>query len=267
MKTLVSVIIATKNEEQNLERCLRSIKKQNLQPEIIVVDNFSKDRTVQIARKFTRHVYHVGNERSKQRNFGLKKAKGAYIFFVDADMELQKNVLKESFEKLHNNPKFSGVMIDEEAAGKDLLAKVKMLEKRLTWGEPLIEAPRFFRKKDLIKIGGYDEDLIAGEDWDLAQRTASLGPFIKIASKILHHENKSIWQDIQKKYYYAKHIQKYAQKYPKKFQKQAGIRRFFILFKNPKLIAQNPIEFSALLVLKSIQYFAYSLGIFKTRNK
>ena len=74
---LVSIIIPTLNEEASLEICLKSIKKQTYKNlETIVVDNFSKDRTPEIAKKYTKLVFKKGNERSAQRNFGAKKAKG-----------------------------------------------------------------------------------------------------------------------------------------------------------------------------------------------
>jgi len=55
MGNIVSVIITTKNEEKNIENCLRSIKNQNYpreKIEIIVVDNNSLDKTKEIALKY-----------------------------------------------------------------------------------------------------------------------------------------------------------------------------------------------------------------------
>ncbi|MBA7695274.1 Poly(ribitol-phosphate) beta-N-acetylglucosaminyltransferase TarS [subsurface metagenome] len=78
----VSVIITTKNEEKNIENCLKSIKSQTYPQEkieIVIVDNNSTDSTVKIAKKFTDKVYNKGPERSVQRNFGIEKASGKYI--------------------------------------------------------------------------------------------------------------------------------------------------------------------------------------------
>ena len=74
----ISVVITTKNEQQNIENCLKSIKNQNYPQdkiEIIGVDNSWGDRTKEIARKYTDKVYNFGPERSAQRNFGVEKSK------------------------------------------------------------------------------------------------------------------------------------------------------------------------------------------------
>ena len=83
----VSVIIPTKNETNNIKACLESIRRQTYPYlEIIVVDNNSKDNTKSIALNFTKLVFNKGPERSSQRNFGAKKAKGDFLLFIDADM-------------------------------------------------------------------------------------------------------------------------------------------------------------------------------------
>ena len=256
----ISIIIATKNEQENIERCLKSIKAQSIPAEIIVVDNFSEDNTLQIAKVYTQNVYKSGPERSAQRNFGLKKAHGQYVLFLDADMELSPTLLKECRQKMQKNAKISGIVIDEVAKGRNFLARIKSLEKTLSNKNSQIEAARFFKKSLVLKLGGYDENLISGEDWDLSIRAKTFGRFARIKSKIIHHENMSFWQDIKKKYYYAQNIQKYAKKHPEEFKKQAGYWRFFYLFKKPKIIYKNPNAFLGLILLKSAQYFAYLLA-------
>lgn len=258
--TQVSVIVATKNEEKNIDRCLKSIRNQPTKAEIIVVDNFSNDKTVQIAKEFTSKVYLFGNERSKQRNFGTKKTRGEYLLFLDADMELPPNLLKECLQQFKRNSKISGIIIDEESTGHNFLSRVKSLEKRLTRRETVIEAARFFKKTDLLKMSGFDEDLISGEDWDLSIRMRKLGSLARVKSKIVHHEDKTFWQDVKKKYYYAKNIQKYAKKHPQEFEKQAGYWRFSSLFKKPKIIYDDPTAFLGLVFLKSAQYLAYLIA-------
>lgn len=256
---ILSIIIPTKNEAKNIESCLKSIKKQRLPSEIVVIDNYSKDQTLNIAKKYTNLVFKIGNERSKQRNFGLKKASGKYILFLDADMELGADVLSQCVQKIKNS-RIVGILIDEIPKGQNFLAKIKKLEKKITQGRKEIEAARFFRKNDLDKIGGFDEMLISGEDWDISQRIQELGKLSKIKAKIYHYEDKSIWLDIRKKYYYAKYIGYYSRKHPREFKKQAGFARFSMLFKNPKIIKDQPLEFMGLLFLKSAQYIVYLIA-------
>lgn len=257
---IISVIIPTKNEEVNIGRLLKSLASQSFNKfEVIVVDNYSNDRTLQIAKKYTRKVYRYGPERSAQRNFGLQKAKGKYVLFLDADMQLKKHILKECLEKIKNK-KISGIFIDELSIGKNYLSRVKNLEKKIYSGQKEIEAARFFRTKDVKKIGGYDEQLIAGEDWDLSLRMRRFGKLARIKSKIYHFENQSFWQDIAKKYYYAKNIHKYALKNPSEFASQSGFNRFLILFKKPKIIFRNLPEFLGLIFLKTGQFLAFEIS-------
>ncbi|MDO8610146.1 MAG: glycosyltransferase family 2 protein [bacterium] len=81
---MISAVILAKNEEQNIEKCLESVKWCD---EIIVVDDNSSDSTSEIANKYKAVVYPhpLENNFSTQRNFGLSKAKGDWIFFVDSD--------------------------------------------------------------------------------------------------------------------------------------------------------------------------------------
>lgn len=252
----ISIVIATKNEKANIERCLKSIKKQSIRAHIIVVDNFSQDKTVELAKKYTKFVYQVGPERTKQRNFGLKRAQGKYILFIDADMELESGLLEECLSKMSS--KTSGIIIDEVSVGNTYLAKIKALEKQLYTGHTEIEAARFFNKYDLQAIGGYDENLISGEDWDLHQRIQKRGKLGRVKKHILHHENQSLFEDVAKKYYYAKHIQKYARLHPQSSAAQfSPIKRLSIIFGKPHLLLRHPLETTGLIVLKSLHFSAY----------
>lgn len=255
----ISIIIPTRNEAKNLPRLFASLAKQSFTDfEIILVDNFSADDTLKIASKFTDKFFQKGPERTAQRNFGIGKAAGGYILFLDADMELQPDVLNQCYQLIESNKNMAGVLIDELSVGNSFLTKIKALEKEIYSGRAEIEAARFFRKKDLIKIGGYDENLISGEDWDLSQRMKKLGSFAKISAKIYHHETDSLISDVKKKYYYALYIKKYASKHPNYFAKQAGfLNRFLILFAKPQLILKHPAEFVGLIFLKLVQFLAY----------
>lgn len=82
MPTL-AVIVITLNEERRLGRCLESVRWAD---EIIVVDSFSKDRTVEVARQYTQKVYqheYPGSSRQVQR--GIEYASGDWIMILDAD--------------------------------------------------------------------------------------------------------------------------------------------------------------------------------------
>jgi len=101
---MISAVVLSKNEEKNLEKCLGSIKWCN---EVIVIDDLSCDRTVEIAKRFTQKVFirPLNNDFASQRNFGLEKATGDWILFVDADEEITEKLKEEIISKLKNTQK------------------------------------------------------------------------------------------------------------------------------------------------------------------
>lgn len=107
----ISVCLITKDEEENIERCLRSVK--GIADEIIVVDTGSKDRTVDIAGRYTDKIYfHPWNDSfSEARNHYLKYAKGDWIFQIDADEELVKEDIPRLREALQDRT-IDAVMVE-----------------------------------------------------------------------------------------------------------------------------------------------------------
>src|SRR3989344_6976071 len=91
-----SFIIPTLNEGEYLEECLKSIKSQNFNDyEIIIVDSYSKDNTVKIAKKYGAKVlYESKKGPAVARNTGAKKAKGEILIFPDADVRFEKDFLE-----------------------------------------------------------------------------------------------------------------------------------------------------------------------------
>ncbi|MBN8568531.1 MAG: glycosyltransferase family 2 protein [Ignavibacteria bacterium] len=81
--TKISSVIICKNEERNIEACLKSIQWVD---EIIVVDAESTDRTIEIAKKYTDKVFvrkWIGF--ADQRKFGLEQCSSEWILPMDAD--------------------------------------------------------------------------------------------------------------------------------------------------------------------------------------
>lgn len=233
---LVSVVITTKNEEKNIENCIKSIKTQTYPEdliEIIVVDNNSTDRTKEIARKYTKNVFNKGPERSAQRNFGISKAKGEYILFLDADMSLSEGVIAECVNKFTSSRvnELVGLYIPEKILGDSFWCKVRDFERSFYDGT-VIDAIRFFPKKVWEEVGGFDESLTGPEDWDFDKKVRNLGTTDTIKSKIDHNESDfSIIKYLQGKIYYAKSFDKYIKKWGKNdsdIKKQLGFFYRFI---------------------------------------
>ncbi|MFB5677428.1 glycosyltransferase [Paenibacillus terreus] len=86
---LLSLCMIVKNEEKWLQRCLESVK--DAVDEIIIVDTGSTDRTKEIAAEYGAAVYDYewNDSFADARNFGLDKAKGEWILWLDADEEVE----------------------------------------------------------------------------------------------------------------------------------------------------------------------------------
>ncbi|MEM2119357.1 MAG: glycosyltransferase, partial [Candidatus Bathyarchaeia archaeon] len=206
---LVSVIVPTKNSESTIEKCLTSIVGQSYSSiEVIVVDNFSKDDTVKIAQKFGAKVFLKGPERSAQVNFGVAKASGKYVYRVDSDFVLQPNVVKEAVEACEKHG-FDAVAIHNTSDPRiSFWAKVRKLERDCYKKDKLNSAARFWRKEVFVSIGGFDVKLMAGEDYDLQNSLTKRGYKVGwIEAEEVHiGEPKTLWEIIQKHYYYGKNL-------------------------------------------------------------
>ncbi|MBU1500062.1 glycosyltransferase family 2 protein, partial [Patescibacteria group bacterium] len=93
----ISVIIPSYNSGRTIEPCLQSLIKQSLKPEIIVVDDGSKDNTKTIVQSFSqvKLLTQTHQGPGAARNLGVKKAKGEILVFVDADMEFDQDFLQD----------------------------------------------------------------------------------------------------------------------------------------------------------------------------
>ena len=81
----ISLCMIVKNEEDTLRRCIRSVK--DIADEVIIVDTGSTDKTKEIAKELTDHVYDFEwiDDFSAARNFAYSKATKDYILILDAD--------------------------------------------------------------------------------------------------------------------------------------------------------------------------------------
>jgi glycosyltransferase involved in cell wall biosynthesis len=96
----VSAIVVCRNEEANIERCLRSLRWCS---EIVVVDSFSTDRTVEICRRLTdRVIQRPWRGYRDQKAFAHSQATKEWVFLVDADEEVPSKLREEIQESLQH---------------------------------------------------------------------------------------------------------------------------------------------------------------------
>ena len=214
---LVSVVIPTYDSEKTLAKCLESIRNQTYKNvEIIIVDNFSTDKTTEIARAHGANVIDIEAIRSKARNIGIWKSKGYFILSLDSDMELTKKVIEKCINLICSDAKIGGVVIPERSIGRSFWVKIRDFERSFYAGSE-IESARFFMRDLVLKVGGFDEDVIFFEESTLPQKIEKSGyKTIRIKDRILHHEDDfHLLKWLKKKYYYGKTAWKYKARYSK----------------------------------------------------
>lgn len=97
----VSIVIVTKNEEANIEAALDSVKDA---AEIVVIDSFSSDRTVEICRKYTDKVLQKEWEGyAKQKQAAVDLAEGPWVFILDADERFTPELKAEIINAIKEN--------------------------------------------------------------------------------------------------------------------------------------------------------------------
>jgi len=219
-----SIIICAKNEEKNIGEMLDSIGRLQTKKndyEVIVVDDHSSDKTVEIARKSkckVRILKTDGNGVAAARNTGIAAAKGEVIVFVDCDGVLHQDCLVELSKKL-KDPKTDIVQgnvweqyYDSRANNwlslwrKTVFIK-KMLNKDGTlnsFNGRLLAIKMASLKKIVGSKKVFDDSLsgAGGEDRECGERLYRKGAVIKLASKaiIKHKDPADLGKLIKKKF-------------------------------------------------------------------
>jgi len=169
---MVSVIITTFNYAGFVERAMRSILEQSLKKhrlEVVVINDCSTDRTKDILENWEDEVRIFNLEKNvglaAARNFGIKKAKGQFVVFLDADDFIHSDLLRTQLLFLEENTTIDAVstdyyMVNEKGAHRE---HVDATKKPIACGI-------MFRKDYLYNIGLYDEEFRAREEEDLRIR-------------------------------------------------------------------------------------------------
>lgn len=156
----LSAVVITKNAENLIADCLDSL---SFCEEVIVVDNKSEDRTKEIAEKMGAKVFeHDAQDFSDARNFGLKKAIGEWILYVDADErvtpELALDIKNQTF-KAENSISAFRVRRKNFYFGNNEWPHIEHLERLFRknkleeWYGKLHESPRV--KGSIEELDGY----------------------------------------------------------------------------------------------------------------
>ncbi len=180
----VSIVIPAYNESENIEVCTNSLKNQNFPSEdyeIIVVDNNSKDNTLDIVKNLdVIHTVEYKRGPAATKNAGILLAKGNIIAFIDGDCIATKDWLKNivsGFDKPDVGCVAGGIITMEDdnlshmerfLIKKGYLSQAQHIEHQFLPFAATANAA--YRKEVFDKIGLFDEKLFVGEDADLSWR-------------------------------------------------------------------------------------------------
>ncbi|MBM3206329.1 MAG: glycosyltransferase [Candidatus Staskawiczbacteria bacterium] len=262
---LISVVVSIHRPPKTIKKCLESIKNQTYKNiELVVVDDFDNKENKYLEFIYSKARYFQdGPERSIKQNRGVREAKGDFILALDQDMELSEDVIELCYNKL-SKENIVGVKIPEISIGEGFWTKCIALDRYISsvLEDSLNESCRFFRKKDFLKIGGYDKDIVGVEDSDLHYRLLKLGKISKIESLIYHDEGKTkFWRRVKKKYYYSRAFRKYFKRRP-----HIAVAQFFPIklayFKHPIILIKQPIVTLGMIVLRGCEVVAGVIGFF-----
>ncbi len=195
----ISIIIPTRNEEKYISKLLDSLVKQDYpknKMEILIFDGMSKDKTLSIIRNYKNklNIKIFKNKKIKQVyafNDGIKKSKAKYFMIVGAHSRLDKNFVKESYETFkkikREEPKLAGVGGFIENVYENVISRwvALLLSSPFSGGSSFRYSlkPGFKKTvvfalydKEIIKeLGGFDEDFIVGQDFELNLRLNEKG--------------------------------------------------------------------------------------------
>ena len=195
----VSIVTTVRNEARNIAALLDSLVIQEPPLEILIVDSNSEDTTRDIAREYEKrydfvHLYLSGGSRGAGRNFGIRKAKGEVVAFIDGDAIANPFWLKELREGLRQSEVAAGRTIQIGYRPFEELERVELIVGGVDVTYP--SSNLAYRKEVLNKIGGFDEWFVTAEDIDLNIRAVRAGHTIAFrAGALVYHRTRSSMYD------------------------------------------------------------------------
>jgi len=204
--TKFSIIIPTYNRADLISDTLNSLKQQQYENfEIIVVDDGSTDNTGEVVDAIQNDkVFYFKKEnaeRAAARNFGIRKASGDYITFLDSDDILYPDALSIANEVINNMKYPDFLHIGYETGTKE---KVSRKIDRLPDNDPLVlrdgnplSCMGTFVKKELTNSFVFNEDrqLTGSEDWEYWLRLAAnfgLRTDNRVIGRLIEHDSRSV---------------------------------------------------------------------------
>ncbi|MBN1913374.1 MAG: glycosyltransferase family 2 protein [Candidatus Omnitrophica bacterium] len=264
MGPLVSVNIATYNSDKTLAKCLESLKRQSYKDiEIIIMDSYSKDKTLDIAKAYAAKIVFAPTLASA-RKAGAEASSGKYVFILDSDQVLEPDVIQRAVCACEEEG-YDGVTFFE----KSLITKNTFVERVIAYDKDVFHSlhdddpikgtaiPRFFRASYFKKVEFEKNPPITFEHTIIHQKIVEMGAKIKfIDAYIWHHETTTIRQVARKFFRYGYY---YIPAY--RFNKQLAFchslpRRTYFHYKSLK----NPLLFAGLFYVYLVKAVSAACG-------
>jgi glycosyltransferase involved in cell wall biosynthesis len=177
----VSVVIPSLNAAPYIRSAIDSVLAQTHPVlEVIVVDGGSKDGTQEIVAGYGETVRLLDQRKAGRkgiaagRNLGIEAASGEWVAFLDADDWWDARKTAEQLAALEKCPgatlSYTGVCVLSEESGERQLhipLSPSAIWPRLRWNNALGASTVLARRKAMIELGGFREDLIGFEDWEM----------------------------------------------------------------------------------------------------
>lgn len=199
---LISIVVPIYNMEKYLDKCINSIINQTYKNiEIILVDDGSTDKSSKIINKYKKldkrikAYYKKNGGLSDARNYGIDKATGEYIGFIDSDDYIEKNM----YETLYNNIiKYNA---DISVVGFNVVYESTDIKNRVEYQEVTDKLEIYNRKEafdllfDANKFGNfawnklYKKELFKNIKYPLGKKMEDLGTtykLVEISNKIVY---------------------------------------------------------------------------------
>lgn len=270
---LFSIIIPTKNSEKYLDETLQNIRNQDFPKnefEVIIADDYSSDLTLKIAEKYKCKVITSKGPPGRQRNQGIKSAKGEIVVFIDSDAYPQKNWLsnaEEIFKKEQVDvlggptltPKGDGLIADLFGlASSSRIATASMSARYNPKGKKIRIADEkdliscnLFVKKEVFSRHFFNETMFPNEENELLYRIKNSGKHLIYSPGIIvYHHRRNSFKAI------VKQIFNYGRGRVDMIKRQRG--SFNVLFFLPLF----GLVFFAVLPFINLYFFVFSLLIY-----
>lgn len=227
----MSVVILTKNSEKVIGDCLDLVFSQSFNDfKVIIVDGNSKDRTIEIVKKYPVKVVleEGGGKKSRfgyARNLGVKAAKGDVIAFMSSDCVADKNWLKNLIRPLGGKTVASfGRQVYLRGESRNPISKIlgKYISLRM---KRLFESdfPRWYystvnsciKRKIVNELGGFDENLKSCEDQDIGFRIVKKGYKIRYSPEaiVYNKETTQLFEYVKKRVRDLRELKKVKRRY------------------------------------------------------